>query len=91
MNDTRDKYHWFAQQEKGILWRPVTREGWAVCIGYIVILIWDFARIDTASNSLGDVLIAFAPDFAVLTVLFLLVVFAKAEAPRFWQKRKTIH
>lgn len=76
------KESWFNFRRIGWICRPATREGWAICAGYFIILIWDFVRIDKASHSASDTLIALAPDFVALTLLLLLVFYATGEWPR---------
>lgn len=72
----KDSQFWFIRQD-GFHWlpKPARFEGWLLLSAYGALLIWDFIRIDTASHSAADTLIAFGPDFIILTLLFLVFVF----------------
>lgn len=72
--------YWFEPQE-GFHWfpKPARFEGWLLLCAYGALLIWDFIRIDSASHSASDTLIAFAPDLIILTLVFLVFVFVTSD------------
>lgn len=71
-----ESYHWFKRQEGFHYFpKPARFEGWLLLCSYGALLVWDFIRIDTASHSAADTLIAFAPDVIIITLVFLVLMF----------------
>jgi len=76
------KGNWFKSKRYGWGWYPATWEGWVVLFVYMSLIAWDFYRIDLASHSVSDTLIAFVPDFIGVTLVLLLLCYRKGERPR---------
>ncbi len=73
------KKNWFETKAYGIGWKPVTWQGWAVSLTYLVFIIAAFMWVDRSSHSASDTLIGFAPFFVFSTSLSTLISYAKAE------------
>lgn len=72
---------WFASVKRGIGWYPVTWQGWAVTIVYILFIIYDFQRIDKNSHSVSDTIIAFLPEFGIATAALAFICYFTGEKP----------
>lgn len=84
-NPTPDagKRLWFKRKLYGWGWTPVTWQGWATVLAYIVILFAAGLTIDEASTP-RDVAFTFALPIALSTVAMMRICYAKGERPR-WQ------
>lgn len=76
--------YWFKAKLYGWGWTPVTWQGWATLLLFILLIVLNFLRIDANSHSVSDTLATFVPETFLLTLLLLLVCYAKGEKPR-WQ------
>jgi hypothetical protein len=78
---------WFKRKTYGWGWTPATWQGWAVTAFYILAIIALFRDVDKVSRSISELLVAFGPAFAFITLLFILICWKKGEQPP-WQKRE---
>lgn len=67
---------WFKRKLYGWGWTPVTWQGWAVLVLYILFLTRAFGEGETFSS--------FSPGLVVVTVFLILICYATGEEPR-WQ------
>jgi len=79
-----EKY-WFKTQGKGIVWYPVSFQGWLIILLYFAALVYSFIQIDSASHSVSDTLINFFPRFFILSALLTCITYLKGEQ----QKKKS--
>ena len=56
----------------------------------LVVMIWDFLRIDKYSHLASDTLINFAPHFIILTLILIIICYKRGERPRFQWGEKSI-
>lgn len=73
---------WFASLNRGIGWKPATWQGWVIVIIYVVFVVWDFLRIDSASHSVSDTLLSFIPEALIATVILSFICYFTGEKPR---------
>ncbi|OGY32614.1 MAG: hypothetical protein A3A57_01255 [Candidatus Woykebacteria bacterium RIFCSPLOWO2_01_FULL_41_12] len=66
------KNPWFKKGRTRIDIRPITWQGWVVLIIFIVLIVYNFFRIDSASHSASDTLIKFVPQTLILIALYFL-------------------
>jgi hypothetical protein len=76
------KKTWFKAKEYGWGWYPATWQGWLIMFIYLGCALLDFLRIDQTSHSGSDTLIAFVPDFIILTALLFVICWRTGERPR---------
>ena len=77
----KTRLYWFLEHQGFRFFpKPARFEGWVLVGSYLGMLVWDFVRIDTASHSAGDTFIAFAPDFIIITIVFLVFVYVTSGA-----------
>lgn len=72
---------WFRAKRYGWGWQPVTWQGWAILLGYLVIMISTASRIDARSHSGSDTLIGFAIPFIALTAALIWICYRTGEKP----------
>jgi len=70
---------WF-KEKSGLIWYPVSWEGWIITIGYLFIIIRAFTWADSRSHSGSDTLISFAPIFIIITGLLLIIFYKKGKS-----------
>lgn len=73
---------WFKCKSYGWGWTPNTWQGWAVTIGYIILMI--VASIFLDPDAHPDAIWIFVSLVIVLTVLFVYIAYKTGEKPR-WQ------
>jgi uncharacterized membrane protein YhaH (DUF805 family) len=76
--------YWFKRKLYGWGWTPARWQGWVCVLVYLLIVVRLFLTIDATSHSGSDTLIGMSLPFIVITVLFILLCYAKGEPPR-WQ------
>lgn len=74
---------WFKRKRYGWGWVPVTWQGWAVTIGYIVLALAFALTIDENSSS-REVFFTFVIPDILLTITLIRIAYRKGEKPR-WQ------
>lgn len=80
--------YWFKRRLYGWGWTPVTWQGWAVTLIYLVLVVALSHGIDDHSSGV-DMALRFAVPFAVLTAGFILIAYKKGEKPMWqWGERK---
>lgn len=78
-----EKELWFKNKTYGWGWTPVTWQGWAVTIAYIVLLILFGLTVDDNSTIREMVFTYFLP-VIILTTTLIRICYKKGEKPR-WQ------
>lgn len=74
---------WFKRKTYGWGWVPVTWQGWAVTLGYILLAFVFSLTIDDYSTT-REVLFTFVLPLVLLTITLLRITYKKGEKPR-WQ------
>lgn len=74
----KDRY-WFRLSKKGVGWVPVTWQGWWLNALYIVALIYSFFQVNNESQSFGDTLLRFLPQFLLFSALLIIITYLKGE------------
>jgi hypothetical protein len=80
-----EKKLWFKSKRYGWGWYPVTLQGWAVTLGYILLFLGGelyFMRKVTSSFAVWTASGAFAAYFAVTTALLIWICYRTGEKPR---------
>lgn len=77
------KHLWFKRKLYGWGWTPVTWEGWAVTIAY-VLLVAAFALTIDGNSPKNEVAFTFILPLILLTITFMSIAYKKGEKPR-WQ------
>lgn len=68
-------------------WYPISWQGWAVIILYVLAIVPDAARVNATEDSVSDFLINFGFHFVILTVFLLIICYTKGEKPAWhWGK-----
>lgn len=85
MTPEEPKY-WFPAKRHGLGWRsPVTWQGWAVLVGYLILMVGGIPTIDARFG--GRAYLAY---LAVLTVVLALICWRKGEPLRWrWESRSS--
>lgn len=78
-NDNPQGY-WFKAKWYGWGWTPVTREGWLVLIGYLVLVLLFSLTIDEQSST-REVAFTFLLPVVVLTATLFRICWIKGERP----------
>ena len=73
-----NKTIWFKAKKWGFGWRPVSWQGWAITIVYILGLV-HFAISANSQHSMSDFLINFGFDFIILTIPLLIICYLRGE------------
>lgn len=72
---------WFKRKLYGWGWTPITWEGWAVIIIWVVFFLFVIKRMNQAS--VNNIIVVF-----VMTALLIFICYKKGEKPRWqWGKR----
>lgn len=74
---------WFKRKRYGWGWFPITWQGWAVTIGYSVLVVVLALRLDEALP-MREQVISFWLPFIILTALLIKICYVKGESPK-WQ------
>lgn len=74
------KGYWFKNKIYGWGWTPVTWQGWAVTLGYVVLITALAFTIDTDSPSRETAFMFLIP-VAILTSALIRICYAKGEKP----------
>jgi len=74
---------WFKRKRYGWGWYPASREGWAITLGYIVLILVLASTLDEHSSG-REVTFMFVLPLILLTVTFIRIAYKKGETPR-WQ------
>ncbi len=74
---------WFKRKRYGWGWTPATWQGWAVLVGYLVLVLVFAATIDKTSPP-REIFATFVLPSLVLTVTLIRICYRKGESPR-WQ------
>lgn len=82
LKDNPNRY-WFRRKLWGWGWTPATREGWAITLGFIAIIVGLAFFFEKEINSGGDTRLFFATIIALIT-FFIIVVWRTGEPPK-WQ------
>lgn len=73
---------WFRRKKYGWGWYPAVWQGWAVILGYVIILIWVVSR-SKASLNVGHPL-KFILGIVIETAVLLAICYNTGEKPK-WQ------
>jgi hypothetical protein len=84
----QEKKLWFKAKTYGWGWTPITWQGWAITLLYIVVSFLVFFRIDGNQQSVSDILVNFVFVEAFLTLLLIWVCYIKGEKPHWSWGRK---
>jgi hypothetical protein len=84
----QEKKLWFKAKTYGWGWTPITWQGWAITLLYIVVSFLVFFRIDGNQQSVSDILVNFVFVEAFLTLLLIWVCYLKGEKPHWSWGRK---
>ena len=68
-----NRFIWFKRTPGGLIYLPVSWQGWAATAVYLDLVVEMFLRIDNHSHSASDTLIVFAPPFIEISILFILL------------------
>lgn len=86
---TRMKKYWFVAKSYGWGWTPSSWQGWLVLAVFVVLIVLNFLRIDSASHSGSDTLINWVPQTLILVLVLVGVCYLTGEKPRFqWGNRE---
>lgn len=83
------KGYWFKRKLYGWGWTPARPQGWITIFVFIILVVINFNRIDTASHSASDTLLPFLVETFLMVGLLIWICYAKGEKPR-WQWGKHI-
>jgi len=73
---------WFKRKLYGWGWTPVTWEGWAVLLGWLILFIFSVSKVD--HEGVKNIWVAFA-----FTGILIYICYKKGEKPRWqWGKEK---
>lgn len=75
---------WFKRKLYGWGWTPVTWQGWFVILGGIILIVWNFFRLDGVSHSVSDTLRPFFVQTFFIVGVLIFISYKKGEKPR-WQ------
>ncbi|PIE57907.1 MAG: hypothetical protein CSA33_05430 [Desulfobulbus propionicus] len=77
MNDSKNDF-WFPKMKIGIGWGlPITWQGWLVLLSYFLLTLMGLFVFSSSPSSLHVLL--FLGYFAILTLIFILIVWKKGE------------
>lgn len=81
---------WFKAKRYGWGWTPATKEGWALTVIYILLLVDIFADTEQYRDSVSDTISTFGYRFILVTILFITICYVKGEKPRWsWGNKAT--
>ena len=79
------KKYWFAKKTYGWGWTPVTWQGWATVVIYVLLVtLFSFMINEEASNLENELIFKSLIPIAVLTALLIYISYKKGEKPG-WQ------
>lgn len=82
----KNKKLWFGAKKYGWGWTPITWEGWAVTIGYIVIVLGCSLTLDEKSSAREVLFMGVLPTI-LATISLIRICYKKGEPPRWrWGK-----
>jgi hypothetical protein len=76
--------YWFRRKLYGWGWTPATWQGWATIALFLLLLIANAYRIDSASHSASDTLRPFLIHTFLMVLALIAVCYKTGESPR-WQ------
>ncbi len=76
------KKYWFVAKTYGWGWTPATWQGWTILAIFVVLIVLNFLRIDAASDSINNTLLAFVPETIALIAVLVLICWKTGEKPR---------
>ena len=80
---------WFRAKNYGWGWYPSSWQGWVILIAYILILVWNFNRLDSISHSNSDTIRPFVIQTFFITLLLIGICYKTGEKPEWrWGKKK---
>ncbi len=74
---------WFKRKRYGYGWTPATYQGWLVVLAYIISILF-FAYLAKNYISVFDVVVGFVIPTLMLSMLLIIISWAKGEKPK-WQ------
>jgi len=74
--------YWFKTHKKGIVWYPVSWQGWVVVLAYLSGLIYYFIKVDKTSHSASDTMVGMFIPFFILSASLIIITYLKAETPK---------
>ncbi len=84
--------YWFKAKKYGWGWYPSTWQGWLVVGVYLVIVGFNFFRIDSNSQSVANTVLGFTPEFLVLTAILIGICYVTGEKPGWhWGDKSVEH
>ena len=75
------QHYWFKRKLFGWGWTPATKEGWAVTLIYIFMILGFAFTIDPSADS-NDFSFTFLLPFLILTALLITICYKKGEKPQ---------
>lgn len=79
----QDRKLWFKRKTFGWGWTPCSWEGWAITLGYLVLVLFFISTVDETS-SIADIIFLFILPLAIITLILIEIAYKKGEKPR-WQ------
>ncbi|HEU4677679.1 MAG TPA: hypothetical protein VFS75_03110 [Candidatus Paceibacterota bacterium] len=74
--------YWFKRKLYGWGWTPVTKEGWTVMAGWLILVILNSFRLEKTASA--DFANWFVLETLALSLILLVICYKKGEKPR-WQ------
>lgn len=81
------KHLWFRAHTKGWGWYPATWQGWVVLSAFILVIAYNFIRLDSYSHSVSDLWINFIPQTVLLAFALAAICYKTGEKPHWWWRR----
>jgi hypothetical protein len=75
---------WFRRKRYGWGWYPSSWEGWLILAAFVVLIVWNFLRIDAHSHSNSDTLRPFIIQTLLMFIVLTGICYLTGEKPR-WQ------
>lgn len=89
MEDKSKDELWFKAKTYGWGWTPVTWQGWALVLGYVLVMVLIFLDINKNTENLIKNILNFITPFVVGTGLLIFICYKKGEKPHWsWGNRK---
>ena len=78
---------WFKAKSYGWGWTPVTWQGWALVLGYVLVMVWILLDFSKNNTNIVNALVSFVTPFIVGTGLLIFICYKKGEKPSWrWGK-----